>query len=348
MKFGLFIIGDDDPELQLDLKGYYERMLEQVRRGESLGYECFWFGEHHFDFHGVIPSPTVLMSAAATCTSTIRLGVAVALLPYRDPILTAEEYAMIDVLSGGRLDFGVGRGTPPELVGFGVKEDNRDRLVESLEVVEMAWREGRVSYQGQFHHIDDVSLNVQPVQRPLPPVYFAALSQGSYQVAGERGYPILGIPFASCKDMAEVKRKVDFYKETLSQNGHDPATLDVGQTIHTHVAESDAAARRRARPAMSRYYEARKSVRPRGYDELDQARMLMVGGPGRCIEQIQEIADTGANYVIFSMNFAGLDQASILESMAMMAEEVLPRVEGIRPHVSVQKGERRSLHGKPD
>ena len=326
MKFGLFIIGDSDPELGHDLKGYYERMLEQVRRGESLGYECFWFGEHHFDFHGVIPSPTVLMSAAATCTSTIRLGVAVALLPYRDPVLTAEEYAMIDVLSGGRLDFGVGRGTPPELVGFGVKEDNRDRLVESLEVVEMAWREGRVSYQGQFHHIDDVSLNVRPVQRPLPPVYFAALSQGSYQVAGERGYPILGIPFASCKDMAEVKRKVSSYKDTLSQNGHDPTALDVGQTIHTHMAESDAAARRRARPAMSRYYEARKSVRPRSYDELDQARMLMVGGPARCLEQIEEIADTGTNYIIFSMNFAGLEQESILDSMAMMVEEVLPKV----------------------
>ena len=271
MKFGLFIIGDSDPELGHDLKGYYERMLEQVRRGESLGYECFWFGEHHFDFHGVIPSPTVLMSAAAVCTSTIRLGVAVALLPYRDPVLTAEEYAMIDVLSGGRLDFGVGRGTPPELVGFGVKEDNRDRLVESLEVVEMAWREGRVSYQGQFHHIDDVSLNVLPVQRPLPPVYFAALSQGSYQVAGEKGYPIMGIPFASCKDMAEVKRKVDFYKETLSRSGHDPDAPDVAQCIHTHVAESDAAARRRARPAMSRYYDARKTVRPRSYDELDGA-----------------------------------------------------------------------------
>ena len=194
-------------------------------------------------------------------------------------MLTAEEYAMIDVLSGGRLDFGVGRGTPPELVGFGVKEDNRDRLVESLEVVEMAWREGRVSYQGQFHHIDDVSLNVLPVQRPLPPVYFAALSQGSYQVAGEKGYPIMGIPFASCKDMAEVKRKVAFYKETLSRSGHDPDALDVAQCIHTHVAESDAAARRRARPAMSRYYDMRKSVRPRSYDELDRERMLMVGGP---------------------------------------------------------------------
>ena len=93
------------------------------------------------------------------------------------------------------------------------------------------------------------------------------------------------------------------------------------------AADSEsAAARRRARPAMSRYYEARKSVRPRSYDELDHGRMLMVGGPARCLEQIQEIADTGANYIIFSMNFAGLDQKSILESMAMMAEEVLPKV----------------------
>jgi len=325
MKFGLFIIGDSDPELNADLKGYYERMLEQVRWAETLGYECFWFGEHHFDFHGVIPAPTVLMSAAATCTDTIRLGIAVSLLPYRDPILVAEEYAMIDVLSGGRLDFGVGRGTPPELVGFGVKEDNRDKLVECLEVVEMAWREGRVSFDGQFHHIDDVSLNVIPVQRPTPPVYFAALSHGSYQVAGEKGYPILGIPFASCKDMAEVKKKISFYRETLAQSGHDPAKMDVGQCIHAHVAETDAAADRRARPAMSRYYEMRKTVRPRDYDELYRQRMLMVGDPQRCTEQIEEIADTGTNYIIFSMNFAGMEQKSILESMEMMANEVMPK-----------------------
>jgi len=326
MKFGLFIIGDSNPERSADLKGYYEAMLEQVRWGESLGYECFWFGEHHFDFHGVIPAPTVLMSAAAVCTDTIRLGIAVSLLPYRDPILVAEEYAMIDVLSGGRLDFGVGRGTPPELVGFGVKEDNRDKLVESLEVVQMAWRDGKVSFDGQFHHLDDVPLNVFPVQRPTPPVYFAALSQGSYQVAGELGYPILGIPFASCKDMAEVKKKVSFYRETLAQSGHDPVNTDVGQCIHTHVAESTAAADRRARPAMAQYYDMRKTVRPRNYDELYRDRMLMVGDPQRCLEQIEEIADTGTNYIIFSMNFAGMEQQSILDSMEMMAKEVMVKV----------------------
>lgn len=325
MKFGLFIIGDSDPELNADLKAYYERMLEQVRWAESLGYECFWFGEHHFDFHGVIPAPTVLMSAAANCTKTIRLGIAVLLLPYRNPIFVAEEFAMIDVLSGGRLDFGVGRGTPPELVGFGVKEDNRDKLVESLEIVEMAWAEGRIAFDGKFHHIEEVSLNVLPVQRPSPPIYFAALSHGSYQVAGEKGYPILGIPFASCKDMAEVEQKIDFYRETLVQSGHDPAKMDVAQCIHTHVAATDRDAHERARPAMSRYYEMRKSVRPRLYDELYAERMLMVGSPQRCAEQIAEIAATGTNYVIFSMNFAGMEQRSILDSMEIMAKQVMPQ-----------------------
>lgn len=110
MKFGMFVIGDFHWEANQTLGDYYNHVLEQVRWAEELGYESFWFGEHHFDFCGVIPSPPVMMSVAAAQTSRIRIGVAVALLPYRNPILTAEEYAMVDVLSGGRLDFGVGRG----------------------------------------------------------------------------------------------------------------------------------------------------------------------------------------------------------------------------------------------
>jgi len=187
MKFGMFIIGDNDPSLNKNLNAYYDEMLEQVRWAETLGYECFWFGEHHFDFFGVIPAPPVILSLAAKYTKKIRLGVAVCLLPYRNPLLVAEEYAMVDVLSDGRLDFGIGRGTPPELAGFGVKEDNRDLLIESLEVVEQAWREGKITYKGKYHRFDGVGMNVLPVQKPTPPVFLAALSPGSYKVASERG-----------------------------------------------------------------------------------------------------------------------------------------------------------------
>lgn len=328
MKFGLFVIGDNHPQLNKDLKNYYGEMVEQVKWAETLGYESFWFGEHHFDFFGVIPAPPVLMSVAAAATEKIRLGVAVCLLPYRNPLFVAEEYAMVDILSGGRLDFGVGRGTPPELVGFGVKEDNRDMLVEGLEIVEMAWREGKVSYKGKYHQIDGVSLNVSPIQKPTPPLFLAALSPGSYQVAGERGLPILGIPFASCKDLAEIKEKITFYKNTLARSGHDPEAFDVAQCFHTYAAETDRAAHADARGAMSLYFDARIHVRPRNYDQLYKEKMIMVGGPKHCAGHIEEIRNTGANYVIFMMNFAAQEQKKILASMEIMAKEVMPRFKG--------------------
>jgi alkanesulfonate monooxygenase SsuD/methylene tetrahydromethanopterin reductase-like flavin-dependent oxidoreductase (luciferase family) len=326
MKFGMFVIGDYHPQANKSLDDYYEQILQQVQWAEDLGYECFWFGEHHFDFFGVVPSPPVLMAVAAKRTKKIRLGVAVSLLPYRNPILTAEEYAMVDVLSGGRLDFGVGRGTPPELVGFGVKEDNRDLLVESLEVVKMAWNEGRVSYKGKYHGIDGVSLNVTPIQKPTPPFFFAALSEGSYKVAGELGYPILGIPYASCRSLAEVKEKISFYKNTLARSGHNPEKFDVVQCFHSHVAETDKQAQENARQGMVPYLSARLAIRPRDYDELYRDRMIIVGDPNRCVEQIEEIRETGTNYIIFMMNFATLEQEKILRSMEIMAKEVIPRL----------------------
>ncbi len=325
MKFGIFLIGDSSPEINEDLKSYYDRMIEQVRWAETLGYECFWFGEHHFDFFGVIPSPPVLMSVAAKCTEKIRIGIAVSLIPYRNPVFVAEEYAMVDALSGGRLDFGVGRGTPDELVGFGAKGDNRELFIESLEVIEMAWREGKVSYEGKHHKINGVSLNVVPVQRPTPPVFVACLSQASYHFAGERGYSILGIPYASCKTIEDLKGKIQYYKDTLEASGHDPKKFEIVQCFHTHVAESNSAAESNAREPLSRFYSPRLHIRPRSYDELYRDRMIMVGDPKHCREQIEEIIDTGTNYIIFMMNFAALEQKKILESMQIMAEEVIPK-----------------------
>jgi alkanesulfonate monooxygenase SsuD/methylene tetrahydromethanopterin reductase-like flavin-dependent oxidoreductase (luciferase family) len=325
MKFGIFAIGDHHPRANLSTGDYYNRILQQVELAETLGYECFWFGEHHFDFAGVIPSPPVLMSVAAKATKKIRLGVAVCLLPYRNPLFVAEEYAMVDVLSDGRLDFGIGRGTPPELAAFGVKEDNRDLLVESMEVVKMAWSEGKVSYQGKHHRIDGVTLNIRPVQKPTPPFFIAALSEGSYKVAGELGYPILGIPYASCKNIADLKTKIAAYRETLTSSGHDPKSLDVVQCFHTNVAETDVEAQRNAKQGIAALLAARISVRPRSYDELYKERLVMVGDPKRLIEQIEEVCATGTNYIIFMMNFATLEQKKILAAMEIMAREVLPK-----------------------
>jgi len=325
VKFGMFLIGDSDPGSNKLLKDYYDEMIEQVKWAERLGYECFWFGEHHFDFCGVIPSPPVLMSVAAKSTEKIRIGVAVSLLPYRNPLFTAEEYAMVDVMSGGRLDFGVGRGTPDEFVGFKVKEDNRDLFIECLEVVEMAWRDGKVSYQGRHHKIEEFAINVLPVQKPRPPIFVAALSQASYKFAGERGYPILGIPYATCKNIKDMKGNLQYYKENLEASGHCPEQFEIVQCFHAHVAETDAEAHRKAKEPMDKFYRHRLHIRPRNYDEMLRDRMIMVGDPKHCIELIEEIADTGTNYIIFMMNFATMGQKNALNSMELFAREVMPR-----------------------
>jgi alkanesulfonate monooxygenase SsuD/methylene tetrahydromethanopterin reductase-like flavin-dependent oxidoreductase (luciferase family) len=330
MKFGVFVIGDYHRDARKSVAEYYGEIVEQAQWAETLGYECFWFGEHHFDFAGVIPSPPVLMSVAARATKKIRLGVAVCLLPYRNPLFVAEEYAMVDILSGGRLDFGVGRGTPPESAAFGVKEDNRDLLVESLEVVKMAWRDGKVFYRGKHHRIDGVSLNVRPVQKPAPPFFIAALSDESYKLAGELGYPILGIPYASCKNMTDLTRKIALYRENLAGGGRGPESFDVVQCFHTSVAETNAEAEKNARQGIAALLAARISVRPRSFDELYKERLVMVGDPKHCIEQIEEIRATGANYIMFMMNFATLEQKTILASMEIVAREVLPKFPGSR------------------
>ena len=325
MKFGIFNIGDYHPESSKPIPEYYDQILEQVEWAEKLGYDSYWFGEHHFDFFGVVPAPPVMMAAAAKRTRKIRIGVAVALLPYHNPITIAEEYAMVDILSRGRLDFGVGRGTPPERKGFGVTEDDRDKVVEALEVVKMAWREGRIAFQGKYYNIPGVSLNVTPMQKPWPPLYFAALSPGSYEVASEKGYPILGIPYASCKDMADVKQKLSAFKDRLAAHGHDPKTIDVVECFHTHVAMNEKEADKNGRAGLVPYLTARIAIRPRDYDELYRQRMIMVGDPKHCAEHIEEVREAGSNYVIFLMNFATLAQEKILASMEIMAKEVLPK-----------------------
>src|ERR1044072_4097010 len=125
MKFGIFNIGDYHPQSSKPIPEYYDQILEQVEWAEKLGYDSYWFGEHHFDFFGVVPAPPLMMAAAAKRTKRSRIGVAGALLPYHNPITIAEEYAMVDILSRGRLDFGVGRGAPPERKGLGVTADGR-------------------------------------------------------------------------------------------------------------------------------------------------------------------------------------------------------------------------------
>ena len=173
MKFGIFSVVDHYPnELARTSGQFYAELLEQVAAADALGFDSFWIAEHHFHEYGAIPRPPVWMAAAAQRTKRIRLGAAVVVLPFDHPLRTAEDYAMVDVISGGRLNLGVGSGyLKHEYEGFGIDpEEKRDRFDEALDVLLKAWSGERFSYRGKYQRVDDVQLNVMPVQRPRPPV----------------------------------------------------------------------------------------------------------------------------------------------------------------------------------
>ena len=178
MKFGILYNTDYYPEVHGSASQYYGQILDQVQLEEELGFDAVWFGEHHYSGYS-FGSPPVMAMAAAARTKRIRLGTGVSLIPLNHPIRLAEEYAMLDVLSGGRLEYGIGRGFlkySHEI--FGVNEDeNHERYHEGTEIILKAWTaEGPFSYQGKFWTLQDYTFFPKPLQQPHPPIILGTLS----------------------------------------------------------------------------------------------------------------------------------------------------------------------------
>ena len=167
MKFGAHFLPTHMPELDGPVSQFYQRIFEQIESLERLGFDRVWITEHHFgDYGGSIPHPPTFLAAIACKTSCIRLGVAVAVLPLNNPIHLAESYGMVDVLSNGRLDFGIGKGSEPiEYLRFGARrEEGTQRMIEGAEILRQAWSDEPVNFHGEFFNYDDVRVLPKPVQ----------------------------------------------------------------------------------------------------------------------------------------------------------------------------------------
>ena len=194
MKFALFLLGSwTEPEASAQSRIFGE-MLEQVEYAEELGFDSIWIAEHHSSRYGICPSLMPLLTHIAARTKKIRIGAGVSVLPFYNPIFLAEESAMLDVLSNGRLDFGVGRGSADyEYGNFNIDMDTRDvRTQEALDIILGLWTQSDFSYQGEFYQVRDLTIAPSPVQKPHPPVYMAvSRTPASVDVAVERDLPIL-------------------------------------------------------------------------------------------------------------------------------------------------------------
>ena len=238
MRFGFF---DQLPcaPTQSERQRYHD-ILAQIRLGDAVGFDTVWLGELHFGpSSSIMAAPLMVLASAAQQTERIRLGTAVTLLPLHSPLKIAEEAATADILSGGRLEFGVGRGTAPvHYQGYNVPmEESRERFAEALDVIRTAWTTDRLSYQGKYFQAEDLPVVPRPIQQPYPPLRMAANSPDTFALAGQLGLSIFASPLINPPD------KLQGYIADYQKNLTPGVRPDVALMFPVHVADSRAQAR---------------------------------------------------------------------------------------------------------
>jgi alkanesulfonate monooxygenase SsuD/methylene tetrahydromethanopterin reductase-like flavin-dependent oxidoreductase (luciferase family) len=208
------------------LNSVYETALERFSIMDQTGYDAVWLAEHHFSSFSVCPSVHMMGTMAAARTKRLRIGTAVSLAPFYNPLRLAEEVALLDVLSGGRVNWGAGRGFErSEFAAFGIPgEESAPRFHEAVDIVLKAWTNQRLTYQGKFFQYDGVEVLPKPFQTPHPPVWMAASSMTAIDWAASQGHSILMDPHSSRVDLIRKRRH---YAARLVEAGHS----DIGRTI---------------------------------------------------------------------------------------------------------------------
>jgi alkanesulfonate monooxygenase SsuD/methylene tetrahydromethanopterin reductase-like flavin-dependent oxidoreductase (luciferase family) len=236
MKFSSFHLFNK-PE-NMAPKAVYDYHIELVEYLEELGFDGVWLAEHHFRDYGVCPDTLGMLMHLAGRTERIRLGTGVSILPLHNPVSIAESAAQLDLLSNGRLDFGVGRGyQSSEFERFGINiTEARQRYNEALDMIIGLWTQPDFSYSGEFYQCENLNLVPTPLQSPHPPIHVASISPETIELCAQRGLPILIDPVATFKNVGKAAHN---WREAMSGQGNDPAQHDLCVMRSVYIAETN-------------------------------------------------------------------------------------------------------------
>jgi natural product biosynthesis luciferase-like monooxygenase protein len=342
LKFGYYILNTYVPELDGQSSELYRRWIEQIDAAEALGFDSLWVTEHHFRyFGGMLPNPQILLATAAGRTQRMRLGASVTLLPMHHPLRIAEDFAMVDLLSGGRLNFGAGRGMHPlEYSVFNADwATAQSRLPEALDVVVRAWTGGAFEWNGAHYRYPRLSVYPKPAQKPHPPIYVTAnRDPESFRMVGQRGYHLMTLPWVATNELQ--RERVELYFDALRRGGHEAESRDVFVMYPAYIGESDAQARSEVLEHWNRWREFaaealgldpskgeayQKIVRHLDYDAMTSENRGVFGGPDTCARILKTIIKVvGATHIGLTFHFGGLNQEKVLQSMGRFARQVMP------------------------
>jgi alkanesulfonate monooxygenase SsuD/methylene tetrahydromethanopterin reductase-like flavin-dependent oxidoreductase (luciferase family) len=292
----------------------YERAMQRIAMMEEAEYDAVWLAEHHFTGYSICPSVHMMGVHVANRTERLRIGIAVSLAAFYHPLRLAEEVALLDVLSGGRVNWGAGRGFDPvEFRAFGVPvAESASRFHEAVEIVQQAWTCERLNWSGRHWQFEDVEVLPKPLQQPHPPTWVAAGSAPALQWAGSRGHSILLGPHATFGENAAHRQ---LYEEALAAHGHRLDGRDLPMARMVAVADTDQEAAEVARAGVEwvagAYINPTKVTNPdsRAQDFLAMDREALLdrylssvvihGTPDRVTDQIDRLrGDMGLRYLM--------------------------------------------------
>jgi alkanesulfonate monooxygenase SsuD/methylene tetrahydromethanopterin reductase-like flavin-dependent oxidoreductase (luciferase family) len=352
MRFGWLTLG-----LSPSADGDYAAIREQVAQAcaaEPAGFDGIWLTEHNFTGESVYCDPIPFASVVAARTSRIRIGFAVIQLALRHPVRLAIELALLDNLSDGRVDVGVGHGTnynEYEFMGYGLRsDDSRERMEETLDVVLRAWTQAPLVHEGKFYQLSLPELRPRPRQRPHPPIWRAVSSGASVRECGRMGAPLL----TARLPLARAVERLALYEAGLAESGLGP---DAQRRLReqaalwrfVYVAESQAQAedelaaalletRRHMVHARAVHNPPDFQVPPARVNPWNDPRVshedgaryslehsALYGTPGRVAEQVAELRDAGIRHVLCQMSTGYLPHARVMDSTRLFGEGVIPR-----------------------
>ncbi|MGH9000668.1 MAG: LLM class flavin-dependent oxidoreductase [Acidimicrobiia bacterium] len=355
MEFGLLyewqIPAGCDPKTEAQ---HLRNIVEQVKLAEDVGFTSVWSVEHHFlENFSSASAPEVLLSFIAATTERIRIGHGVRLLPfpYNHPVRAAEQAATLDLLSGGRLEFGSGRSaTLIELGGFNINPaDTREMWEESLRLVVDAWTNHTIEHNGAFFQVPERPVIPKPLQSPHPPLWMSATSPQTHQLAGKFGLGLLSFTLAIA--LEEVERRIQLYRDEIAKAepiGHT-VNEQVAVFTMTHCAPTNEQARAQGEVGVMNYQRDQidllctmvPEIKPGSsyeyyeryvgvdydkftFDYLREREMVMVGDPEHCIKVAKRYEAIGIDRLLCHVQFRGMPNEHVRESIRLFGEEVIP------------------------
>lgn len=330
--------------------------LAEMELADRCGFHGAWLVEHHFmREYSHSTAPGLVLAAAAGRTRRLRLGYGIVPLPYHHPIQVAEQLATLEVLSDGRVEFGFGRGfSPQEYACFGVAMDeSRARTEEALEIIRLSFTGAPINYTGRHFEVHDAEVLPKVVQRPHPPLWTAAVSPESYDLAARLGIGVLAGPF---KPWFMVREDIQRYRAAWREHHGDGPALPgqnprVGMTVGLFCLEDGKRARREANEGLLWFYRALlEQTRPvlknlyAGYEYyrrvghlhglldlainltvLETLGMVIIGDPDHCAEKLAALQKAGVDHALLAIGAGALPTALVRESIELVGRDVLPR-----------------------